>query len=259
MSLVQSAATSINDFPNEILSHILSFLPIKDAFRTSFLLKRWLPLYHSLPDLHFDDDGVNNAEDWIHFRQMLDAIMLSPRSQDLTLKSFHLKCRRSNFWETEADCFHKWVEAAKRRCIKDLRMTSILLNIPLASTIFCCETLVVLNLIDLRVATMFHCYVHLPSLKILNLCLIHIQFEDMEDLMKLLSGCPMLEDLNIGHVEATTGVTPGGYFKPLPNLIKANIRQFEVPFRVVYNVHFLCVFGVCYFYHQYYMSLILIH
>ncbi|KAK2376314.1 FBD-associated F-box protein [Trifolium repens] len=39
-----TALERINDFPDEILTHILSFLPSKDAFRTTVLSKRWLSL-----------------------------------------------------------------------------------------------------------------------------------------------------------------------------------------------------------------------
>lgn len=64
----------------------------------------------------------------------------------------------------------------------------------------------------------------------------------MEDFMKLLSGCPVLEDLKTTFVQANAGVAAGGYFKPLSNLINADIRTFEVPFRAVYNVKLLTLF-----------------
>ncbi|KEH27011.1 hypothetical protein MTR_6g083130 [Medicago truncatula] len=81
----------------------------------------------------------------------------------------------------EAGCviFDKWVEVAMQRHIEDLYI--YLVNVHLVpSTIFCCKTLV------------FHCYVDLPMLKTLQL--FNIYFEVGKDFMKLISGCPELED-----------------------------------------------------------------
>ncbi|AES95305.1 F-box protein [Medicago truncatula] len=43
-----SLSTTINNLPDNIVTHILSFLPLKYAFRTIVLSKRWVPLSHSL-------------------------------------------------------------------------------------------------------------------------------------------------------------------------------------------------------------------
>lgn len=94
---------------------------------------------------------------------------------------------------------------------------------------------------------MFRSSVDLPSLKTLYMCF--VSFEDMKDLMKLLSGCPMLENLKTICVDANAGVTAGGYFKPLSKLINADINLFEVPLRAVYNVQRLYVFWVWYMRH----------
>ncbi|MCH87253.1 F-box/LRR-repeat protein, partial [Trifolium medium] len=102
--------------------------PYKEAFRTRILSKRWLPLCHSL-SVNINDEGVNSAKDWTHFHQFMDAIMFSPHSQNIPLKSFHLKFRYK-FWDDNVDCstFGKWIEAAKQRRVKYHN----LLNIPLA-------------------------------------------------------------------------------------------------------------------------------
>jgi hypothetical protein len=70
-------------------------------------------------------------------------------------------------------------------------------------------------------------------------------FEDMEDFMKLLSGCPILEDVENYICSSKCGVTTGGYFKPVSILINAEVRSFKVPFRSVYNVKLLTIFEVC--------------
>jgi len=65
----QSATTMVesinNFFPDEILTHILSFLPFKQAFGTSVLSKRWRPLCYSLSDLHIAVRRVHNSKDLI--------------------------------------------------------------------------------------------------------------------------------------------------------------------------------------------------
>ncbi|XP_043704984.1 F-box/LRR-repeat protein At3g58900-like isoform X2 [Telopea speciosissima] len=45
----------ISDLPDSILSHILSFLPTKDAMKTSFLSKRWESLWTSVPLIDLDE------------------------------------------------------------------------------------------------------------------------------------------------------------------------------------------------------------
>ncbi|RHN55609.1 putative F-box domain, FBD domain, leucine-rich repeat domain, L domain-containing protein [Medicago truncatula] len=231
----------INDFPDDILTHIVSFLPFKDAFKTTVLSKKWVSLCYKLSNLEINDEGVNNAEDWIHFRRFVDAIILSPHSQNVTLKSFNLRCS-SEF--VDCDGFDKLVEAAKQRHVEYLDLC--LLNVPLAPSIFCCDTLVVLKLARIRVGTSFNCSAHLPSLK--TLVMFAVFFEDMENCFKLLSGCPKLECLDTTFikpgftiVEANAGVTERGYFKPLSNLINASIHIRDVPLKALYNVQYLCV------------------
>ncbi|AES65190.1 cyclin-like F-box protein [Medicago truncatula] len=241
----KNTTNTINDFHDDILTHIISFLPIKDAFRTTLLSKRWVLLCRSLPVLHINDDGVKNEKDLIQFRQMLDAVMFSPRSQDSTHKSFKLTCC-SILWDANVDCFNmdKWIEAAT-----GLRVEYLYLHLfenPLTLTIFCCKTLVVLHLTDIHVPNMFDCSLHLPLLKILYL--FSVRFQDSVDFTKLLYGCPKLDCLSTLFVEpavttfeANAGITAEGYFNPLSNLISAVV---DVPYKAVSNVKFLSVFGI---------------
>ncbi|MCH95765.1 F-box/LRR-repeat protein, partial [Trifolium medium] len=222
----QSATVeSINDFSDEILTHILSFLPLKEAFRTTVLSKRWRPLFHSLSVLRFDDTGVKNTDNWILFRRFMDSVMFSPHSHNLTLKSFHLNCR-SMRWDSKSDCFNlnDWLQEAKRRRVEELHLF-FLLGIPLVPNIFICKTLVVLKLKSILVTTMFDCSVDLPLLK--NLDLFFVRFECMEDFMKLLSGCPVLENLKTSYVKTTAQFNMKGYGDPVSELIKAEIHLFD--------------------------------
>ncbi|XP_058769388.1 FBD-associated F-box protein At3g52670-like [Vicia villosa] len=234
--------SSINDLPDEILSHILSFLTAKHAFKTIILSKKWIPLCHSLSVLHIADDGiVNNAQNRIHLLRLVEAFMFSPHSQHLPLKSFILNCR-SQTWDAKTDpsTFDKLIEAAKLRRVIYLYL--YLLYIPLAPTIFCFKTLVSMTLIKIRPDTLFHSSVDLPSLK--TLYMYDVCFHHIADFMKLLSGCPVLEKLSTVFVQANDRSATKVYFKPLSKLITADIVLFEIPFKVVYNVQHLNISGL---------------
>lgn len=67
----------ISSLPDEILSHILSFLPTKYAVATSILSHRWIDIWTKIPVLHFydehyflDDDDVKMA-----FMGFVDKVM----------------------------------------------------------------------------------------------------------------------------------------------------------------------------------------
>ncbi|XP_050909560.1 F-box/LRR-repeat protein At3g59200 [Lathyrus oleraceus] len=233
--------SSIHDLPDEILSHILSFLPTKHAFKTILLSKKWIPICHSRSALHIDDIIVNSAENKIHLVRFVDAFMFSPHSQHLPLKSFSINCR-SQQWDAKTDrfTFDKWIEAAKLRRV--LRIYLYLLDVPLSPTIFCFKTLVSLTLVKIQPDTLFDSSVDLPSLK--SLCLNDVRFHHIDHFMKLLSGCPVLERLSTMFVKVNDRATAKGYFKPLSKLIIAGIVLFEVPFKAVYNVQHLNVSGL---------------
>jgi hypothetical protein len=119
----------------------------------------------------------------------MNTFMLCPCSQYITLKSFHLKCDY-DLKDPKAECFslNKWIKAAKQCEIEylNLHLFEVFL---MPTTLFCCKTLVVLKLTNIRVAKMYRCSVDLPSLKTLDLN--SVSFHDMENLMRLISGCPI--------------------------------------------------------------------
>ncbi|CAI8588069.1 unnamed protein product [Vicia faba] len=233
--------SSINDLPDEILSHILSFLPTRHAFKTILLSKKWIPICYSLSVLRVDDGIVNNADNRIHLLRFVEDFIFSPHSQHIPLKAFVLNCR-FQIWDVETDrsTFDKCLQAAKLRRVVYLYL--YLLYIPLAPTIFCFKTLVVLTLIKMRPDSLFDCSVDLPMLKNLYLC--DVRFHHMDDFMKLLSGCPELERLTSLYVKANDMAPARGYTKPLSKLILSTIRLFEVPFKAVYNVQHLNISGL---------------
>jgi hypothetical protein len=243
--------TCINDLPDEILINILCFLPIKDAFRTRVLSKKWLTFCYLLPTLNISSivrsSSSNMAREQILFHQMLDDVLFSPHSQHhhLPLKSFRLEYFY-NFWGEDVEDWSgiagKWIEAVKQRGVQCIYLS--LLPVDLAPTaIFCCKTVVVMTLERIHFANMLNCVVDLPLLKTLTLQ--DTVFQAGEDFMKLLSWCPKLEELKTCSVQANQGFEVGDYLEPLSTLIKADITFFEIPYTAVYNVKFLTVSRVC--------------
>ncbi|XP_058772224.1 putative FBD-associated F-box protein At3g50710 [Vicia villosa] len=224
---------NISDFPDDILIHILSFLPVKDSFRTTLLSHRWVSLFYSLSSIRLYENS------YTHFLQFLNAVILSPRLHKHTLKTFHLEFQDqsgSNNYSLGSN-MDECVKALKRRSIENLSLS--LLNTILPPRVFCCKTLVVLKLHNLLVAH-DNFSVDLPLLKSLDLY--DVNFYHMNKFMKLLSGSPKLEHLVTAYV---AGVWERYPEKPLLyNLISADVSLYEVPLTALYNAQILTVFWV---------------
>jgi hypothetical protein len=232
----------ISDLSDELLCHILSFLPINIAFTTTLLSKRWTPLCHSLAILRFDFGykTVHDSETYNSFCDFIDTFMLSPRLSNQFIKIFSLKCR-SIFSYSDSNNLDAWVEAAKRRCVEEfhLSMVARISN----DTIFTCQTLVVLNLRWLRVEAENLCG-DLPSLKTLRLRFVH--FKNQNILQQLLNASPNLEYLRTYRIVYNELYENSALEKfnsmSLARFVRAEIGAVDVPYNVVKNVEFLCVY-----------------
>ena len=152
-------------------------------------------------------------------------------SRDITLpiRSFHLKCTKDPTLHQHD--INRFVYApVQRGGIENLNLDIHLeknLEIKLPPMIFSCRTLVVLHLTRIKLNDLFHMVVDFPLLKTLHLKWINLKL--IEYLPKLLSGCPILEELhtNYLHVDKHLGLVvleeKSQYF---PNLIRANISDF---------------------------------
>ena len=85
----------ISCLPDSLLSHILSFLPTKDAVATSVLSQRWRPIWRSITTLDFEEkaQAPNDEQQYRHFVEFVDAILLSRDTQPI--KRFRLHYRSS--------------------------------------------------------------------------------------------------------------------------------------------------------------------
>ncbi|XP_058772407.1 FBD-associated F-box protein At3g52670-like isoform X2 [Vicia villosa] len=176
----------ISSLPDEVISHILSFLPTKLAATTSILSKRWNPLWLSVPTLNFDDKTSQNIESFLKF---VSSALLS-RDITLPIQSFHLKCVNASKRRHSLD-INAFFDAVAQRRVQNvsLRLT-IRVNVP--PSLFTCRTLVVLHLRKIKVNHLSKLDVDFPLLKTLSLS--YINFERIDYLPVLLYGCPVLEE-----------------------------------------------------------------
>ncbi|XP_057440208.1 probable FBD-associated F-box protein At1g32375 [Lotus japonicus] len=256
----------ISRLSDELLCHILSFLPTQQAVATSVLSKRWLPLWISVPVL--DYDNVSNREPSHSFERLIYATILArDRAQPIT--TFRLKYK-PRVREHVKDV-NVWVNTAIRRGIQNLEIKlvlepetdsdtdfeadfdsetedEVLPEIRLScSRIFSCKTLVVLKLKAVSLAASFS--FELPSLKSLHLS--HVKFDKGQYLIEILYGCPMLEDLKTRNLDYGTGSICEKRFKILPKLARADMdfswletedgNNLKIILKAISNVEFLTI------------------
>jgi len=162
----------------------------------------------------------------------------------LPLRSFHLISSKAYNLHHSHDV-NRFVYAAVQRGIENLNLkicnrVSFGLKLPLS--IFSCRTLVVLHLCGLT-ANLSRVVVDFPLLKTLHLCNVH--FARDQSLPKLLSGCPILEELQIKYLPRAILVLEENS-QCLPNLIRANISDVHFSaasdlFSLLCGAKFLCV------------------
>ena len=101
----------IGSLPEEVLSHILSFLTTKEAALTSILSKRWRNLFTLVPSLDIDDSVFLNPEEGKRerdgilqsFMDFVDRVLAS--QGDTPIEKFSLKCKTG----IDTDRVNQWI------------------------------------------------------------------------------------------------------------------------------------------------------
>ncbi|MCI14417.1 F-box/LRR-repeat protein, partial [Trifolium medium] len=133
-----AAIDRISNLPDDLLCHILSFLPIENAFSTTILSKRWAPLFRSLTSLHFDDESIHAEETLRRFSRFVDTIILSTK----LIKTLHFTCGSIHWRDTRCN-IDGLIESAKQHPVENLQFTSsTFLGVSSPPNIFTFSTLV---------------------------------------------------------------------------------------------------------------------
>ncbi|XP_057736136.1 putative FBD-associated F-box protein At3g50710 [Arachis stenosperma] len=220
----------ISLLPNSILCDILSYLPTKEAVSTSILSRRWRHVWKDLQVLDTEDIPFLSPR----FDSYVTDI-LSQRSANYPIKKFRLTCYNSS-----EDLIVTWLDAVIGPHLQELYLCYNCINImkrhKLPESIFTCVSLKSLVLKRFCHLNYEFPNVYLPSLK-------NLEFETVSvDPSKLLSGCPVLENLKL----ILQSITLEGFHVPtiqMPRTLKSltfhdftgmmeeiNVREIYTPF-----------------------------
>ncbi|OMO98205.1 hypothetical protein CCACVL1_04297 [Corchorus capsularis] len=186
----------ICSLPDPIIHYILSFLPTKEAAKTSVLSKRWQFLWMFVTNLEFNEDiwkehDVKEEETRRNFMSFVERVLFL--SDPPNISKFKLSCKVLS----DQSRISTWVDAAVKRKVERL-----ILYFPfedfeppsLPHCLFTCESLKELYLnfcYDLNLPS----YICLPHLKILSLS--NIDFLDDHSAQLLFASCPNLVKLTL--------------------------------------------------------------
>lgn len=185
-------AKGINALPDELLLKILSSLPMFiDTVPTSLISKRWRNLWKLVPDFNFDSDLFDDDSE--SFTSFVYRSLLFSKAQ--VLERLCLKLNIPYHWDKVIDI---WVQTAVNRSVKELQINMCGNYLKLPSCLSFCRTLNTLKLRDLRIEVV-PSFFRLPSLKILHL--LSVKFSSDESAERLLSNCPVLENLVVNKKE----------------------------------------------------------
>ncbi|XP_019089258.1 PREDICTED: FBD-associated F-box protein At5g38590-like [Camelina sativa] len=179
----------ISGLPDAVLVKILSFLPTKVAVSSSILAKRWEFLWMLLPRLEFTSQMVTTKPGLGDFINKNMPLHRAP-----FIESLHLLLELSRR-DSKPEDIKRWIEITVSRNVRELDIFYGSENENIfPSSLFTCKSLEVLKL---KWATLMDIPSRacLPSLKILQLE--SVKFVDEQLLQKLLSICPVLEDLSV--------------------------------------------------------------
>lgn len=199
----------INKLPDDIICHILSFLPTKEAALTSVLSKRWRNLFVFTSNLCFE----GYLQDRIRIAQNKDITSFLPKEKDITnfvdfvdrvlaasgnfsIKKFTLRC---GGWVASAH-INRLIYNVLKRGVMDLDLYVTLRpmdSLPLE--VFTCKTIVNLKLGKGFIIHLVPESAFLPALRTLFLDNIGFSNRGGCGFEALLSACHVLEELTIQY------------------------------------------------------------
>ncbi|XP_010931865.2 F-box/LRR-repeat protein 25-like [Elaeis guineensis] len=179
------AADRISQLPDTILHHILSYLPTQLVVKTSILSERWRYLWASISHIHIAIYDFPSIKSFEHFTE---AVLLC-RDASSPIQTFHL-CWGRDLDQAHADI---WIYHAVHRHIRELDLT-LARDGKLPQCVFTCKSLSVLKLTADNCLRAIDFPINLSGLETWHLSGISCEGET---LVKIISGCPVLEGLKI--------------------------------------------------------------
>ncbi|OMO76738.1 hypothetical protein CCACVL1_15453 [Corchorus capsularis] len=185
----------ICNLPDPIIHHILSFLPTKEAAKTSALSKRWQFLWTFVTNLEFNEEVWQQhdvkEETRRNFMSFVERVLFL--SDPSSIRKFLLSCKVLS----DQSRISTWVHAALKRKVQRLILHFPLEDfesLSLPDCLFTCESLKELDL-EFSCVLNLPSYICFPHLKILSLS--NIKFPDDHSAQELFSSCPNLVKLTL--------------------------------------------------------------
>ncbi|KAG2322064.1 hypothetical protein Bca52824_015277 [Brassica carinata] len=187
-----SRGLTLSDLPDSLITQILLYLPTKDSIKTSFLSKRFRDLWLQVPGLELNSHDLPAIKNFIY--RFLE-VNRNSRLRKIKIK-YDDECNNVYLFRIS-----KLMAKVINRGVHQVDIGT--LESPLTKDLMCVEiykskSLVSLKLENLRIMPNRQFGVSLPCLKTMHLE--DIITKDPLIIEKFISGCPVLEDLNVCRV-----------------------------------------------------------
>lgn len=225
MSLIADDRDLISSLPDTVLCHILSFIPTAQAVVTSVLSKRWTHLWRSVPSLNITDIELDDLEDYYRFNEFVYSVLLA-HNNSIKSSIFNIWYDNLHIGRLGFPNVIKWINALVERGLECLEISVGMVqdDLQLPISILSCRTLVFLEF--------FGFTVNVSSLiRLLSLKILHFQeavFLNVRDLLLLLAGCPILEDLEASSLRFHSEYSPS--YQECESLNLSKLTKAEMPF-----------------------------
>ncbi|WCJ43753.1 F-box/RNI-like superfamily protein [Euphorbia peplus] len=176
----------ISDLPSNVIDHILAFLPLKDAVRTSTLSKKWKDKWHTLPHVIVNEDLFHERSQ----RKLEGIVNYILTRHEGRIEKFSVTVEKVR----ESYNLKLWIWRLSQKCIQELTLVIRRGRCnEMPSVLFSCQQLRKLNLRHCEVKPT-HSFRGFQSLTNLQLNKVNIATAAFE---KLISSCPLLEQLTL--------------------------------------------------------------
>lgn len=219
--------------PDEILYNSLSFLPTEQAVATSVLSKIWRPLWLSLTNINLDYESyLERFRSYSGLKSMIKKTFYERGVHRRPIERISIRglpsCKRPDFLAMKLE---------DETGLDMLFFSPFVMPLP----IFSFRALVFLKLKVISIEFGFYGRtINFPLLKTLHLN--DVAFFDDSHFVRMLNGCPILEDLEAHDILFKGWSFEQEYCKDLPKLVRASISGASnsyIPLKALRNVKFL--------------------